>query len=128
MIAWPDMNGSRAALRKLLLLGVVGLFAFARLADAGVACELMSIGCVPAAVTAAGHGGAHVHGDACAVPLGSPQSGPTKAPGYGGAHALQATTAITSSLPVVLQIARTAPVERVRRQPSSLAFFGRLRL
>ena len=122
------MNGSPSALRKALLFGIVCLFAFARLAYAGAACEFMSMGCSPNAVTAAGHGSAHLHGDACAVPFESPQSAVKQAPTAGGAHALPLTTAVAASMAVVPQIARTVLVDHVRGGSSPLAFFGRLRL
>jgi hypothetical protein len=122
-----SMNRTRNAARRLLLVGALCLFAFARVALAGELCALGAGGCMPAHV--GGHAHDHGHqGDVCAVETASSQHVGTAAATAETLHALPQRLDVALSVSESLAAPQPLYVRRVADAASLLVTSGRLRL
>ena len=119
------------AVRRSLVLGVLCLFAFARVAFASQACSFTATGgCLPLVIGVAAHGHGHDHGhsDVCAAQTITSQSTHVATSSDHSPGAMAPAMAIASIVPSAVERLRPVNGASTRRATSPLLAFGRLRL
>ena len=123
------MRFGTRAIRRSLALGVLCVFAFARVAFASQACSFTTTGgCLPLVIGVAAHGHEHGHGDVCVTQTITSQSTHVTTSSDHSLGAMAPAMAIASIVPPPVETLRPVHGASARRATSPLLAFGRLRL